>query len=175
MVERPAAHLHGGSRVLCYGLDGCIGSRLSSEQRDADGSVPRVSRCAAPPAVASCVCSMGWCQPVTPSKGCGLMRFDAHWLAARGEGPSSTCRPRPGGPAPGRRGTSRGAQAPTAAQLCTGCCVPDAAVGRGPPRRVRDTVSTHARVGLGGLAPGEREGASRTTSNPMQLNCNQPS
>ena len=30
----------------------------------------------------------------------GLMRFDAHWLAARGEGPSSTCRPRPGGPAP---------------------------------------------------------------------------
>jgi hypothetical protein len=28
----------------------------------------------------------------------GLMRFDAHWLAARGEGPSSTCRPRPGGP-----------------------------------------------------------------------------
>ena len=29
------------------------------------------------------------------------MRFDAHWLAARGEGPSSTCRPRPGGPAPG--------------------------------------------------------------------------
>ena len=22
------------------------------------------------------------------------MRFDAHWLAARGEGPSSTCRPR---------------------------------------------------------------------------------
>ena len=34
----------------------------------------------------------------------GLMRFDAHWLAARGEGPSSTCRPRPGGPAPGRRG-----------------------------------------------------------------------
>ena len=50
----------------------------------------------------------------------GLMRFDAHWLAARGEGPSSTCRPRPGGPAPGRRGTSRGAQALTAARLlCT--------------------------------------------------------
>ena len=23
------------------------------------------------------------------------MRFDAHWLAARGEGPSSTCPPRP--------------------------------------------------------------------------------
>ena len=41
------------------------------------------------------------------------------WLAARGEGPSSTCRPRPGGPTPGRRGTSRGAQAPTAARLCT--------------------------------------------------------
>ena len=50
------------------------------------------------------------------------MRFDAHWLAARGEGASSTCRTRPGGPAPGRRGTSRGAQAPTAARLCTGCC-----------------------------------------------------
>ena len=41
----------------------------------------------------------------------GLMLFDAHWLAARGEGPSSTCRPRPGGSAPGRRGTLRGAQA----------------------------------------------------------------
>ena len=41
------------------------------------------------------------------------MRFDAHchWLAARGEGASSTCRPRTGGPASGRRGTSRGAQA----------------------------------------------------------------
>ena len=33
-----------------------------------------------------------------------------------------------------------------------------AAVGRGPPRRVWDTVRTHARGGLaGGLAPGERE------------------
>ena len=28
------------------------------------------------------------------------MRFDAHWLAAREEGASSTCPPRPGGPAP---------------------------------------------------------------------------
>ena len=36
------------------------------------------------------------------------MRFDAHWLAARGEGASPTCRPHPGGPAPGRSGTSRG-------------------------------------------------------------------
>ena len=25
-------------------------------------------------------------------------RFDAHWLAVRGEGESSKCRPRPGGP-----------------------------------------------------------------------------
>ena len=33
--------------------------------------------------------------------------------------PRRTCRPRPGGPAPGRRGTSRGAQLPTAARLCT--------------------------------------------------------
>ena len=42
----------------------------------------------------------------------GLMRLHAHWLAARGEEPSSTSRPRPGGPAPGRRGTS-GGEAPT--------------------------------------------------------------
>ena len=33
----------------------------------------------------------------------GLMQFDANWLAARGEGPSSTYRPHPGGPAPGLR------------------------------------------------------------------------
>ena len=68
----------------------------------------------------------------------------------------------------------RGAQAPTAARLCTGCCVPDAAVGRGPPHRARDTVSTHARAGGWRQGQGERKGASRTTASPVQLNCNQP-
>ena len=53
----------------------------------------------------------------------GLMSIGI-WLAARGEGPSSTCRPRPGGGSrPWSQGNLAGAQAPTAARLCTGCCV----------------------------------------------------
>ena len=67
----------------------------------------------------------------------GLMRFDAHRLAEGGARRPSTGSLCSVGPAPGRRGTSRGAQSADCRSALYGRLRTERAVVRGPPHPLR--------------------------------------